>query len=117
MKNRAKIMWVLVAAVPSFIGLLFIIGTAFDIKSTSQLQQLLSFRYLSFVDSLEAGGISGMTNDFFTGVGLLLLGSTLFTKVKRVSWLARCVAGVIFTFVAICLVFACLTPQIGVKPF
>jgi hypothetical protein len=87
------------------------------VGATTQLQQLLSFRYLSFVDSLEAGGIGGMTNDFFTGVGLLLLGSTLFTKVESVSRLARYVAGVIFTFVAMCLVFASLTPQIGIKPF
>lgn len=117
MKNRATAIWILVAGIPSMIGLLFVVGTLFDIKSAEQLQRLLSFRYLSFVDSLEAGGVSGMANDFFIGIALLLLGSMLFTKVEKVSRAARVVAGVLFLFVAACLVYACFTPQIGVRPF
>ncbi|MFM0646658.1 hypothetical protein PQR14_20225 [Paraburkholderia bryophila] len=117
MKNRAKILLIFLASVVSLIGLLFVIGTIVDIKSIDQVRRLLSFKYLSFVDSLEAGGISGMTSDFFTGVGLLLLGSTLFTRVDKVSRAAHAIAGVVFIFFAACLVYACLTANTGARPF
>lgn len=114
MKKSARIALVTTASVISLVGLVLSIGTLVSLRSLDELHRLLSYDYLSFVDSQAVGG---MTSDFFTGAALLLLGSMLFTKVGRMSRIGQTVAGSVLLFVAFTLVYACLNPRIGLRPY
>lgn len=113
MKKRARIALTTVASIISLVGLVFIGETLVSLRSLDQLHRLLSYDYLSFVDSRAVGG---MTNDFFTGVALLLIGSVLFIKVERTHRVGKIVAGLLLLFIALTLVYACLDTRIGIRP-
>lgn len=114
MKKNARIVLTTTASIVSLVGLVLSIGTLASLRSLDELHRLLSYDYLSFVDSQAVGG---MASDFFTGAALLLLGSVLFTRVERMSRVGRAVAGLMLLFVAFTLVYACLNPRIGVRPY
>lgn len=114
MKKQALIVLATVASIISLAGLLFSVGTLVSLRSPDQLHRLLSYDYLSFVDSQAVGGIA---SDFFTGVALLLIGSVLFTRVERTSHVGKTVAGLLLVFIALTLVYACLNARIGIRPF
>ncbi|KAG8150906.1 hypothetical protein BFF94_023995 [Burkholderia catarinensis] len=82
-----------------------------------QLHHLLSYDYMSFVDSHAEGGMGSAASDFFIGVALILIGSVLFTKIEKTSRVARIVAACLFIFVAFSLAYACANHRVGVKPY
>lgn len=117
MTKSAKIAVIVVVLICSALGLLTVVGTLIDLSSIGQIKRLISFNYMSFVDGLEVGGVNGVANDFFTGIALLLIGTILLTRFERTRKAAGIVAGGLFLFVAFCLVYACLNPRIGIRPF
>lgn len=117
MKTRAHIGVSIVASIISVIGLAFVVGTLSRVRSLDQLHRLLSYDYMSFLDSQADGAVGNVASDFFTGIALILVGSTLFTKIEKTSQTARVVAAILFAFVALSLGYACLNLRIGVKPF
>lgn len=117
MKKRAQIALSAVAAALSVVGLALVVATLIHLRSVEQLRHLLSYEYMSFVDSQAEGSLGSVANDFFTGVGLLLVGSVLFAKIEKTSRAAGIVAAVFFVFVAFSLGYACLNLRIGVKPY
>jgi hypothetical protein len=117
MKTRAQIALSIVASIISVIGLVFVAGTLSRVWSLDQLHRLLSYDYMSFLDSQADGAIGSVASDFFTGIALVLVGSILFTKIEKTSQTARFVAAILFVFVALSLAYACLNLRIGVKPF
>lgn len=114
MKKTAEIALATTASIVSLVGLVLSIGTLASLRSLDQLHRLLSYDYLSFIDSRAAGG---MASDFFTGAALLLIGSVLFTKIERMSRVGQTVAGLVLLFIAFTLVYACLNPRIGIRPY
>lgn len=112
-----RLIIVLMASAAFFIsfGLLFTVGTLADLKTIGQFRKLLGFDYMSLMDSFELGGRDGMSNDFFTGVALLILGNILLMPVKSTRRFAKIVVGGLFIFVAFSLVYACLDTRIGVR--
>lgn len=117
MKRRAHIALTVVASIVSAIGLAFVAGTLSRVRSLDQLHRLLSYDYMSFVDSQADSAIGSVASDFFTGIALILVGSILFTKVEKTSQPARVVAAILFVFVALSLGYACSNLRIGVKPY
>lgn len=117
MKTRAQIALSVVASIVSVIGLAFVAGTLIRVRSLDQLHRLLSYEYMSFVDSLADGAIGSIASDFFTGIALILIGSILFTKIEKTSQTARVVAAILFVLVALSLAYACFNLRVGVKPF
>lgn len=116
MKKRIKIPLAAAATSFSLIGLLLTVGTLADLRTTDQVARLMSFDYVSFVDSLDVGGLNGIADDFFTGIGLLLVGAVLFTRFEKTATVGRMVAGVLFIFVAMAMIYACLHSRVGIKP-
>ncbi|KVN70930.1 hypothetical protein [Burkholderia ubonensis] len=104
------------AALPCFIGYAVIVSTLLHVETLTQLDRLVSFGYLSFADSLEISDAGGPADFFFGGIGLVLLGSLLLTKVPSVERIARGIACALFLFLASCLVYACLHPRVGEVP-
>lgn len=117
MKTRAQIALSVVASIVSVIGLAFVAGTLIRVRSLDQLHRLLSYEYMSFVDSQADGAIGSIASDFFTGIALILIGSILFTKIEITSQTARVVAAILFVLVALSLAYACFNLRVGVKPF
>ncbi|WP_139253260.1 hypothetical protein [Burkholderia ubonensis] len=107
---------VTVALLPTYAGLVFVGSALTSLESFSQFERLISFGYMSLVDSMEAGGLSGLTNLFFSGIGFLLLASLILTKSPIFERAARRVACGLFLFLACCLVYACIHPRIGEVP-
>ncbi|AOJ66425.1 hypothetical protein WJ32_29070 [Burkholderia ubonensis] len=104
------------AALSCFIGCAVIVSTLLHVETLTQLDRLVSFGYLSFADSLEISDAGGPADFFFGGIGLVLLGSLLLTKVPSVERIARGVACALFLFLASCLVYACLHSRVGEVP-
>jgi hypothetical protein len=117
MKARAQIALSIVASIISMIGLAFVAGTLARVRSLDQLRHLLSYDYMSFVDSQADGAIGSIASDFFTGIALVLVGSILFTKIEKTSPVAKIVAALLFVFVALSLGYACSNLRVGVKPY
>ena len=117
MKKRATVALSVVAAALSAMGLAFIGATLTRTRSLDQLRHLLSYDYMSFVDSQADGAIGAVASDFFIGVGLLLVGSVLFAKVEKTSRGATILAALLYALVAISLVYACLNLRVGAKPY
>ncbi|QVN18272.1 hypothetical protein [Burkholderia pyrrocinia] len=107
---------VTVAFLPTFAGFILIGSALTSLQSFTQLDRLISFGYMSFVDSLEAGGQNGAADSFFFGIGFLLLGSLVLTKSPSFERLARRVACALFLFLAFCLAYVCIHPRIGEVP-
>lgn len=114
MKPRASILVSLFAGIVSLVGLVITLGALGALKSADELRRLLTYDYLSFVDGQTVGG---MVSDFFIGLATLLIGSVLLTKVDRVRRLGKVAAGVLLLFISLTLVYACLNPRIGVRPY
>ena len=114
MKPRASILVSLFAGTFSLVGLVLTIGALSALKSFEEFRRLLAYDYLSFVDGQMVGG---MVTDFFIGVATLLVGSALFMKVGSVRRISKVVAGVLLLFISLTLVYACLNPRIGVRPY
>jgi hypothetical protein len=117
MKNRAQIALSILAAAFLAVGLALIGGTLTHIHSVDQLRRLLSYDYMSFADSRAEGAIGGTANDFFPGIALTLVGSVLLSRVKHASVPAKVVAALLFAFVAVSLVYACVNLRVGAKPY
>lgn len=107
---------VIVALLPTYAGLVVVGSALTSLESFAQFDRLIGFGYLSIVDSMEAGGLSGLTDSFFFGIGLLLLASLVLTKAAIFERVARLVACGLFLFLACCLVYACIHPRIGEIP-
>jgi len=114
MKLRASILVTFFAGVVSLVGLVLTIGALASLRTGDGLHRLLTYDYVSFVDGATVGG---MVSDFFIGVALLLVGSVLFTKVDRVRRYTKLAAGILFVFIALTLVYACLNPRVGIRPY
>lgn len=114
MKPRASILVSLFASILSLVGLVLTIGALSALKSFDELRRLVTYDYVSFVDGQVVGG---MVSDFFVGVALLLVGSVLFTKVDRVRRYSKLTAGILFLFIALTLVYACINPRVGIRPY
>lgn len=114
MKLGASILLSLFAGFVSLIGLVLTLGALAALKSVDELHRLLTFDYLSFVDGQTVGD---MVSDFFNGIAMLLFGSVLFMKVDRVRRISKAVAGVLLLFIALTLVYSCLNPRIGIRPY
>ncbi|HVW51596.1 MAG TPA: hypothetical protein VHC91_14560 [Trinickia sp.] len=114
MKPRASILVSLFAGLVSLVGLVLTIGALSAVKSSEELRRLLSYDYVSFVDGQVVGG---MATDFFIGIATLLIGSVLCMKVDSLRRVGRVTAGVLLLFISLTLVYACLNPRIGVRPY
>ena len=114
MKPRASILLSLFAGIVSLVGLVLTFGALSALKSVDELHRLLTYDYVSFVDGQTVGD---MVSDFFIGVAMLLVGSVLFTKVDRVRPVSKVAAGVLLLLISLTLVYACLDPRIGVRPY
>ena len=114
MKLRANILVPSFAGIVSLVGLVLAIGALAALKSVDELHHLLTFDYVSFVDGQTVGG---MVSDFFIGVAMLLVGSVLFTKVDSVRRFSKAVAGILLLFISLTLIYACLNPRIGIRPY
>jgi uncharacterized membrane protein YwzB len=117
MKTRAQVALSVVASIASVIGLALVAGTLGRVRSLDQLHRLLSYDYVSFVDSQADGAIGSVASDFFIGIALILVGSILFTKTEKAGKTARVVAAILFMFVALSLGYACSNLRIDVKPY
>lgn len=91
------------------IGGVIIVNTAISAHSYSRL---LSYDYMSFVDSLD----NGAANDFYTAIGLCLVGSTSLGHFWK-NRTMRIVSSSLFVFISVSLVYALLHLRIGVRPF
>ncbi|RQS17968.1 hypothetical protein DIE03_36540 [Burkholderia sp. Bp8992] len=116
MSARAKVALSVAASILSVAGLAFVVGTLIHVRNLDQLHHLLTYDYMSFVDSHADGSLGSVANDFFTGVSLVLIGSVLFTKIERTSRGARIVAACLFVFAALSLVYACANLRLGIAP-
>ena len=69
--------------------------------------------------ALGADGTTGLSfpNIVFPGMALALVGIVLLSRVKRASVPAKVVAALLFAFVAVSLVYACVNLRVGVKPY
>lgn len=114
MKKQVQIVLATVASIVSFVGLVLSVGTLVSLRSWHQLHRLLGYDYVSFADSQAVGGVA---SDFFVGMALLLIGSLLFTKIERASQAGKVVAALVLVFIAFTLVYACLNPRIGIRPY
>jgi hypothetical protein len=114
MKPRASILVTLFAGIVSLVGLVLTIGALAPLRTVDGLHRLLTYDYVSFVDGATVGG---MVSDFFVGVALLLVGSVLFTKVDRVRRYSNLTAGILFLFIALTLIYACINPRVGIRPY
>ncbi|KUY86213.1 hypothetical protein [Burkholderia sp. RF4-BP95] len=114
MKKRTQIALATAASILSLVGMVFSVGALLSLRSVDQLHHLLSYDYLSFVDGQTAGGLA---TDFFTGIALVLIGSILFTKTQRAGDVGKAVASFLLLFIACTLIYACLNPRIGVRPY
>ncbi|MDR0246159.1 MAG: hypothetical protein LBJ65_31595 [Burkholderia sp.] len=114
MKRRIAIV---VATVFTLIGLMPVAGTLANLSTLDQLRHLLSYDYMSFADSLVEQDFGDFANDFYAGVGLMLVGGTLFIRIERTRPIARIVMSLLFALLAFSLVYACLHPRIGIRPF
>ncbi|MFM0437572.1 hypothetical protein PQQ84_13970 [Paraburkholderia strydomiana] len=117
MKARAHIALPIVASIFSLIGLAFVVGTLSRVRDLDQLHRLLSYDYMSFLDSQADGAIGSIASDFFTGIALILVGSIFFTKIEKTSQPARVVAAILFVLVALSLAYACSNLRVGIKPY
>jgi len=114
MKKWTQIVLATAASILSLAGMVFSVGALLSLKSVDQLHRLLSYDYLSFVDGQTAGGLA---TDFFTGIALVLIGSILFTRARRAGDVGKAVACFLLVFIALTLIYACLNPRIGVRPY
>ena len=115
--KRGKVVLSFPASIASAMGLAFVVGTLSHLRSLDQLQRLLSYDYMSLVDSQAEGAIGGVAGDFFTGIALILVGSVLFTKIEKTRGIAKIVAAFLFMFIALTLGYACSNLRIGIKPY
>lgn len=106
-----------VASLIAIVGLAFVAGTLIRLRSLDQLHRLLSYDYMSLVDSRADGALGGVASDFFTGIALMLVGSVLFMRVAKTGRVARVISALLFVFVAVTLVYACLTSRVGTTPY
>ncbi|WP_126282748.1 hypothetical protein [Burkholderia stagnalis] len=92
-----------------------VLATIGQIKSWHQLYRLITFDYMSFVDSLDAGGAA---NDFFVALAGLAIASTVWVMLtyKSPARIPRIVASVVFAFVAFCLVYGVANTRVGQMP-
>ncbi|CAM2191237.1 protein of unknown function [Paraburkholderia kururiensis] len=58
-----------------------------------------------------------MVSDSFIGVAMLLVGSVVFMKLDGTRRISKYVAGSLLIFIALTLVYACLSPKIGIRPY
>lgn len=114
MKPRASTLVSLFAGIVSLVGIVLTVGALSALKSFDELRRLFTYDYVSFVDGQVVGG---MVTDFFIGVAALLIGSALFMKVDGVRRVSKVAAGVLLLFISMTLIYACLTPRIGVRPY
>ncbi|WP_175657325.1 hypothetical protein [Burkholderia ambifaria] len=114
MTKRTQIVLATAATILSLVGLVFSVGALLSLRSVDQFHRLLSYDYLSFVDGQAAGGLA---TDFFTGIALVLIGSILFTRTRRAGDVGKAVASFLLVFIALTLIYACLSPRIGVRPY
>ncbi|MBN3773903.1 MULTISPECIES: hypothetical protein [Burkholderia] len=114
MKRRITIV---VATLFTLIGLVFVAGTFANLSTPDQLHRLLSYDYMSFVDSLVEHNLGDFANNFYVGVALMLVGGTLLIRVERTRTVARIVTSLLFALLTFSLVYACLNPRIGTLPF
>ncbi len=106
-----------VALLIAIVGLVFTGGTLLRLRGLDQLHRLLSYDYMSFVDSQADGALGSVANDFFTGIALMLVGCVLFTRVAKTGRVAGVISAFLFVFVAVTLVYACLTSRVGTTPY
>ncbi|KWE64853.1 hypothetical protein WL77_20845 [Burkholderia ubonensis] len=114
MKKRTQIALATAASILALVGMVFSGGALLSLRSVDQLHRLLSYDYLSFVDGQTVGGLA---TDFFTGIALVLIGSILFIKTQRGGDVGKAVASFLLLFLACTLIYACLNPRIGVRPY
>ncbi|WP_193098978.1 hypothetical protein [Burkholderia sp. Z1] len=114
MKRRITIV---IAALFTLIGLVPVTGTFVNLSTPDQLRHLLSYDYMSFADSLVERDFGDFANDFYAGVALMLVGGTLFLRIERIGSIARIVTSLLFALLAFSLIYACLNPRIGIRPF
>ncbi|VWC82866.1 hypothetical protein [Burkholderia lata] len=114
MKRRITIV---IATLFTLIGFVSVAGTFAHLSTRDQLHRLLSYDYMSFADSLAERDLGDFANDFYVGVALLLVGGTLFIRIERTRTVARIVTSLLLTLLAFSLVYACLNPRIGIRPF
>ncbi|WP_157381372.1 hypothetical protein [Burkholderia ubonensis] len=114
LKISRVIGWVLVVCigVPAAGIILVTIG---EVKSWHQLYRLITFDYMSFVDSLDAGGAA---NDFFVALAGLTISATVWVMLtyKSPARIPRIVASVVFAFLAFCLVYGVANTRVGQVP-
>ncbi|RBB38922.1 hypothetical protein DPV79_16215 [Burkholderia reimsis] len=91
------------------------LATLGKIKSWHQFYRLITFDYMSFVDSLEAGGAA---NDFFIALAGLAIASTIWIVLtyKSPARTPRIIASTVFAFVAFSLVYAANHTRVGQVP-
>jgi len=114
MKRRIMIV---IATLVTLIGLVSVAGTFANLSTPDQLRRLLSYDYMSFADSLVERDFGDFANNFYAGVALMLVGGTLFIRIERTRTIARIVTSLLFALLAVSLVYACLNPRIGIRPF
>lgn len=114
MKIRVQMLLATVASIITLIGVTFSVGTLVSVRSVEQLRHLLSYDYVSFVDSLAIGDVA---NDFYTGIALIAVGGMLFTKIERTSRTGKWVGGLALLFIAFTLIYACLHTRVGILPY
>lgn len=93
-----------------------ILATAFEMKSWQQLYRLATFDYMSFVDSLDAGGAA---NDFFVALAALLVSCTIWVVMtwKSPARTPRTVMALVFAVFAACLVYGVEHTRVGHVPW
>ena len=113
MKRRITIV---IASLLTLIGLVSVAGTFANLSTPDQLHRLLSYDYMSFADSIVEHDLGDFANSFYIGVALMLVGGTLFIRIERTRTVARIVTSLLFALLAFSLVYACLSPRIGILP-
>ncbi|KWF02632.1 hypothetical protein [Burkholderia pseudomultivorans] len=117
MNRRAAIALATVATLLTLVGLLPVVRTLANLTTFDQLRHLLGYDYMSFADSLADRDFGDAANDFYIGVALMLVGGTLFIPIERTRPIARIVVAALFALLAFSLVYACMHPRIGIRPF
>ncbi|WP_157636516.1 hypothetical protein [Burkholderia ubonensis] len=114
LKILKVIAWVGVVCIgaPAAIMILSTIG---DLKSWHQFYRLITFDYMSFVDSVNAGGAA---NDFFIALAGLALSSSMWSALTpgARARIPRIIAATVFAFVAFCLVYGVANTRVGQVP-
>ncbi|VWC04044.1 hypothetical protein BPS26883_05046 [Burkholderia pseudomultivorans] len=117
MNQRAAIAVAAIATLLTLVGLLPVARTVANLTTFGQLRHLLGYDYMSFADSLADRDFGDAANDFYPGVALMLVGGTLLIRIERTRPIARIVVASLFALLAFSLVYACMHPRIGIRPF